>query len=326
MPTFVKRTSITDTLRRQKINIFTQPAFSQSCIKDQRGFALIVTLLALVLITAMVVEFSYGVYTGTNNLYNWRDSQRLSIMAKSGVNVVARLLPYVRTEKSYSVGPLEYPVENPFEDFNGSVTVRIEDESAKFYLNSLVDARGQKNDVAHACFVRLLRILSLDRSIADKIRDWILKKWKTGTSGSVANATSCRLLSVDELLLIDGISRKDYDTLLPYVTVYGSSTDNSLRIDINGAEKVVLESLSDSITDELAQRVIEYRKDNPFRDSSDLSRVPGFGNDMGILSGAVTADSAIFAIKATASSGGIKRIIETVFDTDRSRVLYWKEY
>ena len=50
-----------------------------------------VTLLALVLITAMVVEFSYGVYTGTNNLYNWRDSQRLSIMAKSGINVISQV-------------------------------------------------------------------------------------------------------------------------------------------------------------------------------------------------------------------------------------------
>jgi general secretion pathway protein K len=44
---------------------------------NQSGIALVVTLLAVAIITAMVVEFSYGVYTGTNNLYNWRDSQRL---------------------------------------------------------------------------------------------------------------------------------------------------------------------------------------------------------------------------------------------------------
>ena len=55
------------------------------CVHNQQGVALVVVLLALVLLTAMVVEFSYGVYTGTNDLYNWRDSQRLSVMAKSGV-------------------------------------------------------------------------------------------------------------------------------------------------------------------------------------------------------------------------------------------------
>ena len=63
-----------------------------NCLRNQNGIALIVTLLALALITAMVVEFAYGVYTGTNNLYNWRDSQRLSIMARSGVNVSAKYL------------------------------------------------------------------------------------------------------------------------------------------------------------------------------------------------------------------------------------------
>ena len=45
---------------------------------DQSGMALVITLLALVLITALVVEFSYGVYTSTNALYNWRDSQIFS--------------------------------------------------------------------------------------------------------------------------------------------------------------------------------------------------------------------------------------------------------
>ncbi len=61
--------------------------------------ALVITLLVLVLLTAMVVEFSYGVYTGTNNLYNWRDAQRLSLMAKSGVSVTARILKGLRINR-----------------------------------------------------------------------------------------------------------------------------------------------------------------------------------------------------------------------------------
>jgi len=290
---------------------------------DEKGIALVVTLLALVLITAMVVEFAYSVYTGTNDLYNWRDSQRLSLMAKSGVNLAARGLPDIASTKMYSAGPLEYPVENPFEDFNGSVTVRIEDESAKFNLNSLVNAQGIKNTVSFNCFVRLLKVLSLDKGIADKVRNWILKKWETGTSGAVANSASSRLLSTDELLSIDGISRKDYDTLLPYVTVYGPP-DNSLRVDINGAEKPVLRSLSDLITDELAQRVINYRRDNPFARSDVFFGLVGL--NIGIPSGVVIAEGTIFTIRASASSGGVKRIIETVLDTERSQVRYWKEY
>ncbi len=166
--------SVKCTSRHQKINFFTTPAFSRFYyLKEQKGIALVVTLLALVLITAMVVEFSYGVYTGTNNLYNWRDSQRLSIMAKSGVNVSQRLLPdWVRDEK-FSYPFMELAVENPFEDFSGTITVRIEDETSKFYLNSLINQRGEKNEVNCNLFKRLLQVLSLDDRIADRVLDWI---------------------------------------------------------------------------------------------------------------------------------------------------------
>ena len=118
-----------------------------SCrLHNQQGIALIVTLLALVMITAMVVEFSYGVYTGTNSLYNWRDSQRLSVMAQSGVNVVARLMKDPATTEDYKTqSEIEMPVVNPFEDFNGTITVRIEDENAKFNINSLVFSNGDQN-------------------------------------------------------------------------------------------------------------------------------------------------------------------------------------
>ena len=83
--------------------------------------ALVITLLVLVLLTAMVVEFSYGVYTGTNNLYNWRDSQRLSLMAKSGVSVSTRFLDGVLNESASkpTQNSIEMPVENPFDDFRG---------------------------------------------------------------------------------------------------------------------------------------------------------------------------------------------------------------
>jgi general secretion pathway protein K len=298
-----------------------------SCrLHNQQGIALIVTLLALVLITAMVVEFSYGVYTGTNSLYNWRDSQRLSVMAQSGVNVSARYLSDALQGKSYSYpGSMEFPIENPVEDFPGAITVRIEDETSKFYLNAIVNPRGEKNDIAFGLLVNLLKNLSLDEKIAVRILDWIDRDSVAELGDSEAGAKNDALLSVDELLLIHGISRKDYDTLLPYVTVYGTA-DNSLRININGAEKPVLRCLSDAITDELAQRVIDYRKGNPFQSASDLGQVQGFEQDLGIPAGVLAVKGKDFSIKSIASSGGVKRIIETVIDMDHNNIQYWKEY
>jgi general secretion pathway protein K len=298
-----------------------------SCrLHNQQGIALIVTLLALVLITAMVVEFSYGVYTGTNSLYNWRDSQRLSLMAQSGVNVSAKNLSDSLQGKTYSYpGSMEFPIENPVEDFPGAITVRIEDETSKFSLNAIVDAWGKKNDIPHGLLVNLLKDLSLDEKIADRILDWIDRDDVAELGDSEAGAKNDVLLSVDELLLIHGISRKDYDTLLPYVTVYGTA-DNSLRININGAEKPVLRCLSAAITDELAQRVIDYRKGTPFQFTSDLGQVPGFDKDLGIPAGVLVVKGKDFLIKSIASSGGVKRIIETVIDMDHNNIQYWKEY
>jgi len=292
-------------------------------IHDQQGVALVVVLLALVLLTAMVVEFSYGVYTGTNDLYNWRDAQRLSVMAKSGVNVSANLLSNKDMVSQYTES-IEMPVENPFEDFNGIITVRIEDEDAKFNLNAIVpvndilDARDRNNP--YNCFKRLLEALSLDVKVADRLADWIDKNREAMLSDSEVVAKNSALDSVDELLLINGISGKDYDKLLPYVTA-GKNRDN-LIVNINRAEAPVLMSLADGISEEKAKKVIQHRKGNPFTDIQQFNNIAGttLGSDR------IRKDGTVFCIKSSASSGGVKRMIETVLDTTTNTVQYWKEY
>jgi general secretion pathway protein K len=296
-------------------------------LKDQHGMALVVTLLAVVLITALVVEFSYGVYTGTSNLYNWRDSQRLSLMARSGVHVSARFLSERFNPETYSYpGSFEFPAENPFDDFKGVLLIRIEDENAKFNVNAIVHPDGKtKNEAAYNALRRLLKILGLDERIADRLVDWIDLDSVPELTDSEREAKNLPLHSVDELLLIPGLTKNDYTTLLPYVTVYGAR--DNLSININGAEKPVLRCLSDKITDELAQRVIDFRKNNPFQETSDLSKVAGFERDTGIPPGVVVAvKGENFSIKSAADSGGVKRIIETVLNAKNGKIAYWKEY
>jgi len=296
-------------------------------IHDQQGVALVVVLLALVLLTAMVVEFSYGVYTGTNDLYNWRDAQRLSVMARSGINVSARFLSNLLKDPTFKfTEPVEMPVENPFEDFKGNIAIRVEDENGKFNLNSIVP--GNQNILEddpgspYNRFKRLLTVLLLDVKIVDRIVDWIDINGEARLSDSEAGAKNALLNSVDELLLIHGISKEDYDKLLPYITVYGSG-----EININSASKPVLRCLSSDISDELAQRVIDYRNSMPFKVKDDLQKVNEFSSKVyNPISNMITSESSTFSIKSTASSGGVKRVIETVLDTTTNTVQYWKEY
>ena len=303
------------------------------CSSNQKGIALVVTLLALVLITALVVEFSYGVYISTNNLYNWRDSQRLSIMAKSGVNVSSKFVSDMLIKyDTYSYpGYIELPVENPFEDFNGTVLVMIEDENSKFNINSLVPDNQSVNESdensPYNSFKRLLECLSLDEKIADRIVDWIDKNSEAGLPDAEISAKNSYLVSVDELLLINGINRKDYDKLLPYITVFGDRT--LPLINVNGAEAPVIMSLSGSITEEDAKRIIKYRENTPFQKESDITKVAGFDGAKGqSLMNKITVQGENFYIKSTAASGGVKRIIETVLEISKSNtaIQYWKEY
>ena len=292
-------------------------------LRNQNGIALIVTLLAVAIITAMVVEFAYGVYTGTNNLYNWRDSQRLSLMAKSGINVTAKYLKTIPKDKFTE--PVELPVENPFEDFQGTITVRIEDENGKFPVNAIVpnnqEVKKDRNDSPYNVFKRLLKELSVDEKIADRVVDWIDKDRIAEVDNSEENAKNDELSSVDELLLIKGISKEDYKKLLPYITVSGTRT--SPQININSAEKPVLKALFNVKTDDLANRIITLRNSSTFSGTGNLISRIGSNIDVPFM---VTFESNIFFISSTASSGGVKRIIETVFNTEKEKIEYWKEY
>jgi type II secretory pathway component PulK len=296
---------------------------------NQRGIALVVTLLAVVLITALVVEFSYGVYIGTSNLYNWRDSQRLSLMARSGVNIAVKLIEDTVNPQKYSYpGVFEFPVENPFQGFNGMVLIRIEDETSKFNLNALVPRnqiiRKADEISPYNCFKRLLNLLSLDEKIADRIVDWIVSNKGSRLVDSEREAQNSGLLSTDEILLIPGISREDYNILLPYITVQG--TRDNLYININGAEKPVLRSLSRDISDDLAEQIVRYREEHPFDKVEKIWGVAGDDIIKFQLQGRITIIGDHFSISSTASTAGVKRIIQTVFDRDKRQIVCWKEY
>ncbi|MFZ5907634.1 MAG: type II secretion system minor pseudopilin GspK [Nitrospirota bacterium] len=288
---------------------------------NQHGMALVITLLVLVLLTAMVVEFSYGVYTGTNNLYNWRDAQRLSLMARSGINVSVPFLANVLSSGTAipTQNFMEMPVENPFEDFQGTVTVRIEDENAKFNINTLVYPNGQKN--TYDAFVRLLAILNLDERIAGRIADWIDGDSEARVPGSETGAENAYFVSIDELLLVHGIGEEEYDTLLPYVTVFGKSALN-LEININTAGTPVLRCLAEDVTEEEAEQIVRNREVVPLK-GEDFQRFTGSLPDTSI---ALMEKSSQFSVKSVASSGGVKRIIEAVWDHNGNLIEYWKEY
>jgi len=296
--------------------------FKIQSLSSQKGMALVLTLMVLVLITAIVAEFAYGVYNGTNSLNNWYDFQRLSILANSGINIAAGFISDIVARNSYTYpGSFDMDFENLSRDFDAKINVRMEDENSKFNLNTIVYSNGNIDEKAYNSFKRLLSNLSIDEDLADYIVDWIDLDTMERIGDSEKGAKNAQLYSVDELLLIKGIDRTVYEKLLPYVTVYGDGL-----ININSAEKPVLMSLSENITDELAQRVIDYRKSAPFEDISQMQKVAGFDlKTYGPISAGITVKGKYFYVRASAFSGGIRSIIEAVIGTGRD-IKYWREF
>lgn len=296
---------------------------------SEKGMALVLTLLIMAMITAMVVEFVYNVYTTTAGLHNWREAQKLSLAAKSGISLATKIISANQNRYSYTYpGSVEMPVENILKGFSGKVVIRVVDENSKFNLNSLVYPNGTTNETAFNSFIRLLNNLNLDENIADRVADWIDRDLEPRTRDSEEGAKNDYLDSVDELLLVKGSDSHTYDTLSPLVTVYGIAQVYNNLININTATKAVIMSLDESITETLAERVINYRALEPFNGVSDLVKVAGFQGPLGqSLMNKIAVKASNLRITSVAEEGRTRRIIECVIAVKDGRLLidYWQE-
>ena len=303
---------------------------------SEKGMVLVLTLAILVLITAMVTEFSYGVYIATSALSNWRDSQRLSFIARSGITLAVKTISDIPDEELLRFpGRVEIPVENSVEGFQGGLMIEVEDENGKFNLNSLVKVWPDGSKKAYNSFKRLLNNLELNEVIADRVFDWIDTDNvpNKGFLNSEEGAKNDFFDSTDELLCIKGIDSKTYEKLVPYVTTYGIKSHDDPRININTASVPAIMSLDQRITKELAGRVVEYRKLSPFKVPGELMKV-GFDSALvNSISGMVVTDIARegtfnFRIRSVSEENRIKRVIESVVEKSGNMVIvkYWKEF
>jgi general secretion pathway protein K len=297
---------------------------------NSEGMVLVLTLMILTLITAMVVEFAYGVYTSTSALYNWRDSQRLSFVAKSGVVMAVKIAsdPLTPQSELYKYLGREIPVPNIPEGFNGSLIIKAEDENAKLNLNSINRTWQGETFRVYDSLKRLLRNLGLDETIADRVADWIDKDSDPRIRDSEEGAKNAYLDSVDELLRIKGIDRQTYEKLLPYVTIYGWDVPDSPLININTASIPVIMSLDERITKEMAEALLNHRVLEPFVNPGELEKI-GFNTTLiSLISDRITVTPRNFRITSVAEENKIKRVIESIVRINRGSqgtIFYWRE-
>jgi len=309
-------------------------------VKNQRGFALVVTLLVTALLVALVVEFISDVYVETSARQNYVDGQQASILAESGVTGAVRILQTtLATQYDYTslsdqwARPLDIP------DESGDLRVTIEEENGKLNLNYVAGPNGEFNPQYAEPAAMLFKGLKLPADdLLDSLADWIdsndLPKPGGGESAFYGSrkppfaASNGPLLTLEELAMVRGFDARTFSSIASFVTVYASFAEGAF-VNINTAPKEVLLALDGQMTETLVERIIDYRKVTPFKAPGELSQVAGMETIVASIRTPLRTRGNIYRVRSAGTVGGTTRIIEAVVNLSVSSspsTLYWREY
>jgi general secretion pathway protein K len=309
-------------------------------LKDERGFALVITLIITALLVALTAEFIDEVYVDTTLGHNFVAGQQASILASSGVDGGIRLLQFTLPLQTYSSLLDRWAKPLKIDDEQGNLFITIEDESGKLNLNAIAGPNGVYSDAYYPIAVRLLKKLELSPDLCDALADWIGNNEMPHPAGAKSSyynnlkppyaAKNAQLETLEELALVKGFSGKVLEKLRPFVTVYPDQPNASGLININTASQEVIAALED-MTDDLTARVLEYRKTTPFKDKSDIVKVAGMQTIGQKLQTIITAKGTVYRIRSVASVRETSRTVEAVVRITGSApkaytILYWREF
>ncbi|MBL7049535.1 MAG: type II secretion system minor pseudopilin GspK [Nitrospira sp.] len=301
------------------IHSYSDSPNQNGTINNSKGSVLIVTLLIITILTALVTDFVYDVYIDTSALSNWSKAQQATMAARSGLVFSSNYLSEIEKETYTDIHNLEVPLNlgMPAGTF---ILIKVEDENAKFNINSLIYENGRTNEKALSSLKKLLEYLNINPELALYIADWIDPDSEPRAPGSEDIAKNSAFWNIDELKILPDMKIETYNTLRPHITIFGDS-----MININTAGQEVLSSISNEITETMALQIIEYRSSGPFENKTALQNVPGFESAGISVLDRVTVKSSGFRITSKAIINDITRSVESIVQTS-GKILQWREW
>lgn len=237
-------------------------------LSNEKGFALIISLLIMLLLVVIVLETDFYTRTDLRAAGNFRDDLKAFYLARSAVSAGEAILKDdVKTSNRYD--GLDELWAFPIPEYalgDGTLSGLIVDEEGKINLNTLVEGKQGKVNQARRDQLRLLfEILEIDPDRVDPVIDWIDPDSETVSSSGAEEgyylgldpaypARNGPLENLSELHMVKGMTDEVYRAIEPYVTVYGAG-----QININTAEPLVLQSLDRGIDDSEAGRLVRKR-------------------------------------------------------------------
>jgi general secretion pathway protein K len=309
--------------------------------RNQRGVAMILTLLVLTLLVVTGLELNRAMRVEATLAGNFRDLTQASYIAQSGVEIARALIQ--EDEPSYDAPDERWAQFEALAIFSsqlfneGHFTGGITDEAAKFNPNFLIDAYGIVDQKKKNQLERLLTLLGHDPQKIDAILDWLdpddqkrpfgaEREYYTTLKRSYPPKNG-PLDSLGEILLIKEIDEATFygteqrEGLGKYLTIYSEG-----KININTASIPILMSLSPRVDQTAAKAVLDYRAEKPFRQNEDLRSVPGWGQIYAEISSEITVRSNFFSIGVLGYYRDALAAVQTVVirEGKKTRVLFWK--
>jgi len=306
-------------------------------IRNNKGIALVITLLVLTLLIVVILEFSQGMRVEARAAANFRDDIKAYYLARSGVTfAIAMLEDDDKTDQNYdSLNELWAQKIPPIPLGDGFVSVEITDEDSRINVNKMSTGFGTVNGETMRLFmVRFLKQFELEEDIADSIADWTdtddSERIPVGAESNYYQsledpyeAKNKPFDSIQELRLIKGLENETYNKLQKFLAVNSDGW-----INMNTAGKEVIMSLSENLSGEIADEIIAFRGENPFPTKQDFKNNISMSEDVyNEISKFVDVKSNYFSIISRGEVNQSRKIIRAIVKRQNNKasiIEYWR--
>ncbi len=255
---------------------------------DERGIALLLTLLILTLLVALILEFDAEARREYRDAAAFRDNFKATVLARASVQAARGVLQQDFLKDKQAGQPFDaltdlwaFPITN-YAIGDGLLNAKIEDERGKLNLNDLAvtgDPIIKKAKVGRV--KRLFELVQINPDLVDAIVDWVDDNDVPEPSGAESlyyqtlrpsyRAANAPLQTLLELRLIKGMTPEIMAKLAKLVTVY--PREGQSKVNLNTADPLVIQALDTGITQSVAADIIQSR---PYKTIQDLDRVSSF--------------------------------------------------
>lgn len=253
----------------------------------QHGVALITAMLIAALVTVAAVAMASRQTLDMRRTGNMLEADQAYMYALGMEELAAQVLVKDKND-SGEIDTLDEDWAIPLPPTTvegGVISGNLADMQARFNLNNLVDTEQKADPEQIKIFQSLLQQVSkaneevqISPFVANRVADWIDADLNTSADGAedleylgadIPYRTANRFMaSPTELGAILGLTPSDVDVLIPMVSTLPVPT----TVNINTAPAEVIMSLHKDITESIAGTLVEYRKDNPFKNKTDFEQ------------------------------------------------------